>query len=526
MTPAQTPAQVIPESGSIVIIDDQPNEALPIVKALSKKGIAATYYQGNIKEELPDEPVQIIRLLFLDLQIIETSDENQIAKSIINVLLRIISKQNGPYLLVLWSKKFNTYAEAVKQEIYKHEHLIPACIINFDKAACLESKQVLAIEPDLFIERLSELLEGQIHADDMEIVQSAITRALNEEYRTEFEAKQNAVDIIEKQLRTELEKAGSFHLFVIWENIVKKAAAKMVYEVSSLINKDEHWDVNAKNILKRMGIARVGQNQVSDNLLIRESINTLNVSLVDNVEHEIKGLKIPEYITLESEIVYIDKTSVGDFSLRDIQTESEILRDGVSVKKAADKIKLKKEIIKDQKIDPHHKVSSLKVLEKYGLVPASLNTKLHIELNPSQELVPGNIYLNPEQKKKEQYIGSFLKKINGNLDEYFLVDLEVSPICDYAQQKWKRSRTLPGLMYPSQYIEEKKSGANLYSVLPSFNINEIEYNFIFDYHLFHAWDKTNAKERIVSYRLKRELLLDIIAQLSSHVNRPGISFIE
>lgn len=517
--------QSFPENGSVVIIDDQPNEALPIVRALSKRGISTTYYMGNVKEDLPIAPVQVVRLLFLDLQIIETSNENQIAKSIVNVLLKIIPKNNGPYLLVIWSKKYNTYSESVKQEIFQHEHLIPACIVNIDKAACLQSNQILAIDPDPFLEKLNELLIGQIDDQDLEVINNSVLSILNREFRFEFDAKADAVDRIETQLKEELEKAGSFHLFVIWENIVKKSAANMVHDISSLINKDEYWDINARNILKRMGVARVGQNQVGEDVLIRESINTLNISLTDNIENEIKSVRIPEYIKLEHEALYIHKAGPDAFLLKNPGTDLEIYRGQISLKRAG-KDKLRKSILTDNNIIEADRSACVNLIDKYHLLPSSLNTKLHIELKPSQDLMPGNIYINTETKKKRQYVHSFLKNVSENLDEYFLIDLEVSPICDYAQDKWKRSRTLPGLMYPAKYSQEKRSGANLYPVIPSFDIDKIEYNFIFDYHLFHAWDKANAKKRVVKYRVKRELLLDIIAQLSSHVNRPGISFIE
>lgn len=517
---------LIPENGSVVIIDDQPNEALPIIKTLSKKGIATTYYQGNIKEDLPDTPVQNIRLLFLDLQIIESNDESQIAKSIINVLLKVISKKNGPYLLVIWSKKYNIYSEAVKEEINKYDHLIPACIVNFDKASCLESKQIQAIETDSFIQKLNDLLEGQIHNDDIEEVVSAVTSTLNEEFRTEYEAKADSIEIIEKQLKTELEKAGAFHLFVIWENIVKKSAANIVNDISSLIEKNNYWEVNARNVFKRMGLARIGKNTVEKDEFVRESINTLNISLVDKVEQQMKKSNIPNHITIENDVAYQTEINSNIFCLRETDGNAQIEKNGKVVKSGKDRGALKRNIMKDDQIKEDDQTSAIKVIDSHEILAPSLNTKLHVELSPSQELIPGNIYLNLEDNKKEQYIKSFLKTLKGNKDEYYLIDLEVSPICDYAQQKWKRSRTLPGLMYPKKYDDSIQSGNQLYKVDPSFVIDEIEYKFIFDYHLFNALDKATAKKREVKYRLKRELLLDIIAQLSSHVNRPGISFIE
>jgi hypothetical protein len=48
---------------------------------------------------------------------------------------------------------------------------------------------------------------------------------------------------------------------------------------------------------------------------------------------------------------------------------------------------------------------------------------------------------------------------------------------------------------------------------------------VFDYHLFKSTDKPDPDKLNIWFRIKRELLLDIIANLSSHVNRPGISFV-
>ncbi len=521
--------QLIPENGSVVIIDDQPDQALPIVKALSKKGIATTYYQGNVKEELPAEPIQNIRLLFLDLQIIETSDENQIAKSIVNVLLKIISKHNGPYLLVIWSKKYNTYAKAVMQEIHQHNHLIPACVVNFDKAACLESKRILTLEPDFFLEKLNDLLEGQLHADDVEIVQTAVANALNDEFKTEYVVKSDAVEIIESQLKTELEKAGAFHLFVIWENLIKRAAAKMVFDVSSLVNNNEHWEINMKNVFKRMGVARVGQNIVSDDILIREAINTLNTSLVDNIETEIKNEVLPASLTLISDVIIADKIENSSYIFKSSDGKDSFFKDENKLFGPTETKGFKSGLEKSTKIDATDKKAFSTITEKYKFLPYSLNTKLHIELLPSQELIPGNIYYNVEaiNEKKTKYLKTFFKEVKGNEADYYLIDLEVSPVCDYAQNKWKRSRTLPGVLFPADHAANLISKANNhYDVEPIFDIDGKQYKFRFDFHLFNALDVQGAKAKKVVYRFKRELLLDIIAQLSSHVNRPGISFIQ
>ena len=44
---------ILPETGTVVVIDENYKEALPIIKALSKSGIATTYYYGTENKELP-----------------------------------------------------------------------------------------------------------------------------------------------------------------------------------------------------------------------------------------------------------------------------------------------------------------------------------------------------------------------------------------------------------------------------------------------------------------------------------------
>jgi hypothetical protein len=518
------PVPLIPENGSVVIIDDNSVEALPILKALSRKGIATTYYTGE-RAGLPETPTQNVRLMFLDLQLIENNDPKTISRLIVSVLQRIIPSGNGPYLLIIWSKKYHIYGSEVVAEIHNHSGIIPACILNFDKNDCIDSIDRHLVNDQKIIGRVDELLGAGLLEEDKDKVAAAIKTALGEEKVMEYQAKDNAVEIIENFLKTELERAGCFHLFVIWENIVKRAASQMVNDISSIAEMNSHWETNVKNILKRMGIARVGKNYVNMPMLIEESLNTLNTSLLDAIEHKIKDVEIPQYIDLNDPVVFACQSEGAVFELITEEKNYELRKDGKAIGKTEKYDALVKAIAKDGKMSKEDKETGNKIFQDYRSIPFRLNTKLHIELNPSQELIPGNIYFNLEKEKRKQYLKTFFKERKGADEDYILIDLEVSPICDYAQQKWKRSRTLPGVLYPVIGGEEPLTGKHSYLVEPAFIINGKEYSLLFDFHLFNAHDKIIAKARKVEYRLKRELLMDIIANLSAHVNRPGISFI-
>lgn len=516
---------ILPEGGNVVIIDDQPNEVMPIIQALSKKGISTTYYQGNDPNLLPNTPCQFIRLVFLDLQLIETSNEHQITKNIINILEKIISPNNGPYILVIWSKNSSKYESAVGVEIKKHDYLSPSCILSFNKRDCLEEKVSQLINSDDVIKNVLGKLEGRLEEEDELLIKKSISDVLSEEYKTEFIVKDNAIEIIEKHIKEGLEEAGIFHLFVIWENLIRKAGAHTVEAISSTIEKNDLWEINMRDVIKRMARARTGQNVITNGIALESALTTFTNSFSEELESEIRLYEFPEYIDTTSSFL------IADNSTGNILKISEFEDNGPKVKLSKDDIdvkgKEKMSFYSMGKLSNGLKEPDKTIVEKltstYIKIPDLINTKLHIELNPNDELIPGNVYkIDVANDIKQQYLLTYFDNIKGELDNYTFIELEVSPICDYAQTKWKKSRLISGIIY----CEDNKAKKNdhLYTVQPTILIDNITYRLIFDFHLFKSLDNKLVNERNVYLRLKRELLLDIIANLSGHVNRPGISF--
>src|SRR5690606_19222161 len=100
----------LPLNGAVLIVDDQPKQALPIISALSKHGIATTWYRGNDPDEMTDRPSQNIRLVFMDLQLVELdTDGHTIASRILHLLDHLIPNNNGPFMMIIWSLKDALY---------------------------------------------------------------------------------------------------------------------------------------------------------------------------------------------------------------------------------------------------------------------------------------------------------------------------------------------------------------------------------------------------------------------------------
>lgn len=519
---------ILPKNGSVVIIDDRPEEVLPIIEVLSKRGISTTYYKNNNPLLLPDKPSQIIRLLFLDLQLIETTNEDQIAKIIIELLQKLISPENGPYIMVIWSKNRAKYESTLDVELSKHPHLVPSGKIGFDKRDCLNEAIIPSIESEGFIKKFLGKVEGRFNKDDIATLTESIQSCLKDEFRTEFVAKDNAFEIIESRIKNELEKAGVFHLFVIWENLIVKAGSKTVNTISGTIEKSDLWEINMRDIIKRLAIAQTGQNSITNDVALCASMTTFSHSFSEDLEYEIRDYKFPEYIKLETPYNIASKSN-GDIIQISIfqdadKLKAKLLKNG-TVFKGKEGVGISNIKSLSEGIPEPDKAAIDKLVNTYIETPNLINTKLHVELNPIKELIPGNVYkMDVDADKKKFYLHTYFDKLPEDLSDYNLVELEVSPMCDYAQSKWKKSRLISGIVYPeSTTFKAKSQGDHFYRVQPSIIIDKRVYKLIFDFQLFKSLDKETVEKRTLWFRIKRELLQDIISGLSGHVNRPGIT---
>src|SRR4030042_3927052 len=123
----------IPENGRVVIIDDKvKEEGLPLIKALTRINVPTIYFTGKL-EELPGEPLKGIRVVFLDIVL---GTDGQSAKTqvstAVNVLKRIIDINNGPYLLIAWTKN-KEHLENIKDALSDRP---PICVLDLEKSSC------------------------------------------------------------------------------------------------------------------------------------------------------------------------------------------------------------------------------------------------------------------------------------------------------------------------------------------------------------------------------------------------------
>jgi hypothetical protein len=126
---------------------------------------------------------------------------------------------------------------------------------------------------------------------------------------------------------------------------------------------------------------------------------------------------------------------------------------------------------------------------------------------------------------------------------YIPILLEVSPSCDYSQNKWKLHRQIPGVLWPIEYISTKihskekeiVNQADYIYKSPTFLYCKKMYKMVFDLRDFSTSnfnDIKNYKEKLSFrplnpplFRIRHNLLIEIQSQISKHINRPGFVYL-
>ncbi|MBP7792609.1 MAG: hypothetical protein KA120_06045 [Candidatus Goldbacteria bacterium] len=417
-----------PENGSVVIVDDKFEEALPLIKVLSKMDVSFKYFNGNAGE-LPATPLDNVRIVFLDIELegMEGVTEDKTKLSALKgVISKIVSEKCQPYIIIAWTKH-QELAGDLSDNLKELSPLFTLCI---DKSECKVN------EGDEFdIKKISDKLIGKIN---------------------EF---------------------GSFEFFLKWQNISNRSSGEIINDISSIYPFDGNWNNNTNNLLVKLAEAYEGKQVDKDNVW--------------------------KYAMLSFNSLFIDII------------ESNIFTDNVDTDKNMD-------MLQQQNLDDKN-------------IIGEINKRLHISLEQNNKPIPGNIYIFNDDKiikvNKKDLIESIF---NGDLNQFEertnliekseLIHLEVSPFCDYAQNKWERNRILSGVKWPEKYKGNLKKADYIYKT-PLFKIDNDLCYFIFDIRFLTSIELEKLDDVKSKMRVRKELLNDIQTKIAGHINRPGITYL-
>ena len=486
----------LPKNGSVVIIDDKLDEAFPLMNALAKRGVPYSYYDGKGKN-YPKKTLDNVRIIFLDMHLDEAAGGATNTKNIVSLLVAgidaLVNENNGPYVVMVWSKHDSQHLKELKDTLLNKNSVScrPIAVLNMEKSLCFES----------VYDENSTKSEWKLRCDGM--------------------------DILEKNLSIQLKMIDSFLILCNWENGIKNSARETVKAIGTLFDrKDQKWNDNLKACMIRMAKAYAGQNlDMSDENIIKNVYYSMNniISDFNGVETEQIVKKIAGEIQfpkgkedIAGRILVLIEDAGKEYILSCDNEVFYIYEDAKPICQSKDMKKLF-----NDKPDGYNRIRGL-LYNMYLSNVCSINSLLNIRKNIIDQSRPGNIYEASAELKKEL---CDVRKIDKSLrDDIRGIELEISPICDYAQNKRKRLRILPGLEIPGKLFD-KDNSKYTYLTIPIM-IDGKERRILFDFRFYTSELINYFDEKKPLYAIGDELLQNIKEELSTHSMRSGIVYVE
>jgi hypothetical protein len=249
------------ESGRVVLIDDNYGEIEALVKTLGKNGVPYLYFDGSMNH-LPESPLGGVRFVFLDIELADTKGQpsKNKASKIVNVLGKIISADNGPFVIIFWTK---------------HEE---------DKTQVISNCSKLSIAPIAYLS-LEKL------------------KCMNSD-----------IDYITSSLQECLKDIETFLLYTEWENIINTSAKKQISALTECFEDDSNLKEKTEFLFYKLSDSF--NNTSDDNSeKIKSLFYMLNRALVSKLEEEVNNtsisLMLPDHKSIPKD--QFNKHFISDF---------------------------------------------------------------------------------------------------------------------------------------------------------------------------------------------------------------------
>lgn len=487
----------LPQNGKIVVIDNEPLEAEPLLEIFGKNRIPYVYFTGEINK-LPAEGecFDDVRIVFLDINLTNGAPVEAIPAQLGNTIKRII-KPGTPYIAAIWSNNQDDHRATLKDLFENREPQISPISMTFLKKSDffrIEPNQGYVLDPD----RPNILNE----------IQSRIDECLNE--------------------------VDSVKLLIEWENCISYSLSKTIFNISNIVDNDGYWNDNLKHVYYKLAHAQLGKNMKdkTNNELGRAALNTISSTFYDKLESRISDISLDESLDIKNAgIDFLCNINQSKIKLRWRDLTYFLFIDGTqkSQNKTVEGLKANN--------NPNEIDITQKLKARYNQISPKLNFELLFSKEEKAPFHPGNVYVkNVSGLKKRNLLFTYFPKIkekenNGKfkiktISDFRFVEVECTPACDYSQSKRLRYRLISGILFKN--IDYKQLDPNLdsiYKEIPAFQYKNDVYRLVFDYRLFKTIsvaDKADIGNNSFIFRLKHELVVDIQARISSHINRPGI----
>lgn len=463
------------QTARTVIIDDEPQEAMPLVLGLAKLGIGTVYFSGDI-DQLPQAPLPGIRLVFLDLRLVgsPTTPAEKYIPHTLNILARAVALGHRSTGIVFWTNYEDDVQVLESRMRELLPHFTPLFLLNLgNKAAFVEGYRGGDFAPLQLQDDIAQLLSPQ-HAEA---------------------------------------------LLWEWEQAVHDAATDTTNVINELVGSSQ--DANALKLLATLTAASAGQVTLESQAAVLHLFETLNPLHYDQLEnrarlHAAKGEHADqlEHTLARRGTPQADQIARlnGMLLTAPGPESSTLVRPGdLFVARAELRAKCPVTRLEVKTVELADGLARFTKDEAYGLSKKALDKARTKRAGSDDARITR---LERELDSREETI----------LNECLPILLEIAPICDFAQNKRPLARFVAGILVPDQH-------AKVFGTTPPYTYRVPPCAFpglTGTWHLIlnarFSYGLRNPKGLIKSVplcRLRRALLADVQAWCAAHAARPG-----
>ena len=418
---------MIPLNGRIAIVDDKIDQASPLMRVFAKNNIPYVYYEGTNPDYFPEKLENDIRILFLDLNLLDGRDNQpkEIRSTLFAAISHIISPNNYPYLLILWSRQEKKY-RGLLEDLFKNDlkECSPIAILDW-------------IKSDFF-----------------------------PNFSDEEENKEDEYKILD-ELKKVLVSLPAYSCLMQWENCVHNSADTTIQDIFHDYHSHDNWQNNGNCILDMFAKSYLEQHYraVSVEEKAKASLFFLNDVYYDTLESIVANSRIENAVELQYEVdecLMSDiKSKVNNYLLMS-KSQTQINHPGcifTSSDNSVECVKRSKEIINDC-LDTQD--IRIQVINKFQ----------------SMKLPEARLMCNQLRKERRDAI----------LATAIPCSVVVTPACDFAQNKAKYDRIVMGIIIDSCYKQLIDSKSEAIYISPSFDEGSHERVLILNYRFFLTQD--------------------------------------
>lgn len=478
------------KTGKTIVIDDQYDEAKPLLDALCKKHIPFVYTQGKPNSDYPlpntdAKEAQYYNLIFLDLnldfkfagsQIASDGDEKTFKGFHSQILNTIIKNENRSFIIIIWSNEeenyLKHYLEIFKSNIYTSKR--PYKILTLNK-------------PKFF--NLTE--DGYEFKRD----ENGST--------TPFE------DLLFEEINIALKDLEAFKFFCEWDRVVSLSVGNTVDDFMGLVNHIEcelDRELHLAKVITSISIAYSGIDGFLNLKSDQEKTDAVLLALTQILNDDVDRNVLSE---IQNEFTQWKVNSKAEFKQNNSEVNPNLLNRKLLI------------------FNPNRKDLTGSVYK--SAVEREMFKQIFLPSFEASSICKEFIKL--YKKENKVTISSSMTDIVSQryslkilLKETFPIELNISPLCDVVQNKILIHRLLKGLIIPIDYFGMIKN-SDYFIKTPPFTYENKEVFLGFDLRTFTSCLKTEIDLKEYSFTLRTNLVNDIQTKLAAHVSRLGVLYL-